>query len=94
MYDDGFNERTNFIHNALDKNKIEKLGSTKIDSSFAQSNVESHKNDVKTVNTNQGEIITETSGNKENFVIRNKNMINAQNMFREQAMSNIINKKN
>ena len=80
---DGFNERMTYIHNSLDKNKIEKIGPSNIDSSFAQMNVNSHKNDVETVDTDEVEVIPEVQGPKENFILRNKNMMNARNMFRK-----------
>ncbi len=83
MFDDGFNERTNYIHNSLDKNKIQKLGPSNIDSSFAKMNIDSHKNDVETINTDKVNIIPEVKGKKENFILRNQNIMNAQNIFRK-----------
>ena len=83
MYNDGFNERTNYIHNSIDRNRINKMGPSNVDSSFAQMNVNSHKNDVETVDTDKAQVIEEPRGNKENFIIRNKNIMNAQNMFRK-----------
>ena len=80
---DGFNERMTYIHNSLDKNKIEKFGPSNIDSSFAQMNVNSHKNDVETVDICENEVIPEVRGRKDNFILRNKNIMNAQNMFRK-----------
>ena len=46
LFDDGFNERSNYINNAVDKNKLQKMGPSNVDSSFAQMNVNSHKNDA------------------------------------------------
>lgn len=83
MFNDGFNERTNYIHNSLDKNRINRMGPSNIDSSFAQMNVNAHKNDVETVNRDKVEIVQEVQGNRENFILRNKNIMNAQNMFRK-----------
>lgn len=83
MFDDGFNERSNYINNAVDKNKLQKMGPSNVDSSFAQMNVNSHKNDVKTVNTDEVFTVDEVRGKRENFVLRNQNIMNAQNMFRK-----------
>ena len=83
MFNDGFNERTNYIHNSLDKNRINRMGPSNIDSSFAQMNVNAHKNDVETTNRDKVEIVQEVQGNRENFILRNKNIMNAQNMFRK-----------
>lgn len=80
MFNDGFNERSNYIHNSVDKNRIKP---SNMDSSFAQMSVNSHKNDVETVNTDKVEIFEEVRGNKENFILRNKNIMNAQNIFRK-----------
>ena len=83
MYNDGFNERNNFVRNSVDKSRIDKMGPSNIDSSFAQMNANSHKNDVETVNMDQVQIIPAVKGNKENFILRNKNIMNAKNMFRK-----------
>lgn len=83
MFDDGFNERSNYINNAVDKNKLQKMGPSNVDSSFAHMNVNSHKNDVKTVNTDEVFTVDEVRGKRENFVLRNQNIMNAQNMFRK-----------
>ena len=78
MFNDAFNERSNYIHNAVDKNRLQKIGPSNIDSSFAQMNVNSHKSDVETVQNDQIDVIPEVKGDKDNFVIRNKNIMNAQ----------------
>ena len=83
MFNDGFNERSNYIHNAVDKNRLQKMGPSNIDSSFAQMNVNSHKNDVETVNKDEVEVVKEVKGNKENFILRNTNIFNAKNMLRK-----------
>ena len=59
------------------------MGPSNIDSSFAQMNVNAHKNDVETTNRDKVEIVQEVQGNRENFILRNKNIMNAQNMFRK-----------
>ena len=78
MFNDGFNERNNYIRNSVDANKVNSMGPTNLDSSFAQMNVNAHKNDVETVNTDKIEVVPEVQGNKENFVLRNEDMMNAQ----------------
>lgn len=78
MFNDGFNERNNYIRNSVDANKVNSMGPTNLDSSFAQMNVNAHKNDVETVNTDKIEVVPEVQGNKENFVLRNADMMNAQ----------------
>lgn len=78
MFNDGFNERNNYIRNSVDANKVNSMGPTNLDSSFAQMNVNAHKNDVQTVNTDKIEVVPEVQGNKENFVLRNADMMNAQ----------------
>lgn len=46
-------------------------------------NVNAHKNDVETVDTDKVEVVPEVQGNKENFVLRNMNMLNARNILRK-----------
>lgn len=102
MFNDGFNERNNYIRNSVDANKVNSMGPTNLDSSFAQMNVNAHKNDVETVNTDKIEVVPEVQGNKENFVLRNADMMNAQEnintqmnnnniMFRNERISNLRN---
>lgn len=74
---DGFNERTNYIHNSNDMNILKEKGSSNFDNSFAQMKVEENKPDVKTVNIDHSEYIEEARGSKDNFVLRNNNMRNA-----------------
>ena len=83
MYNGGFNERNNYIRNSVDRNIINKVGPTNVDSSFAQMNVNAHKNDVETVNTDEVQVVPEVHGNKENFILRNTNMMNARNILRK-----------
>ena len=83
MFNDGFNERNNYIRNSVDANKVNSMGPTNLDSSFAQMNVNAHKNDVETVDTDKVEVVPEVQGNKENFVLRNMNMLNARNILRK-----------
>lgn len=74
---DGFNERTNYIHNSNDMNRLKQNGPSNFDNSFAKMRVEEHKSDVETVNTNKTFIAEEVRGNKDNFILRNNNMMNA-----------------
>ncbi len=73
---DGFNNRTNYIHNANDRNRLNKMGPSNIDNSFAKMKVEENKPDIKTVNTDSTFIKEEVRGNRDNFVLRNNNMMN------------------
>lgn len=71
---DGFNERTNYIHNSNDMNRLKKNGPSNFDNSFAQMRVEERRNLVETTNNDEVIIEKEVRGNKENFIIRNNNM--------------------
>lgn len=74
---DGFNERSNYIHNSNDMNRLNKMGSSNIDSSFAQMKINENKPDIETVNTDTVIFKEEVRGAKENFVLRNRNIMNA-----------------
>lgn len=74
---DGFNERNNYIHNSNDMNRLNKMGPSNIDSSFAQMKVLENKPNVETANTDTQIIKQEVRGSKENFILRNNNMMNA-----------------
>ena len=74
---DGFNDRTNFIHNSNDKNRLRKMGPSNIDSSFAQMKVSENRPDVTTVNTDKQILTEEARGQRENFILRNNNMMKA-----------------
>ena len=68
MYNvDGFNERTIYIKNSVDKRKRLK----KVDSSVVEMRVVQNKPDIKTVERNNIVNPEEARGSKENFVIRN-----------------------
>lgn len=71
---DGFNERSIYIHNSLDKGKKH----AKFDNSFAQMRALEHKNDVATVNSDKIFTYKEIRGNKENFILRNAKMSNSE----------------
>lgn len=67
---DGFNERMNYIHNSNNvRNKPNSF-----DNSFAKMRSEERRNMVETTNHDNVHIIEEVKGNRDNFVIRNKNM--------------------
>ena len=76
---DGFNERTNFINNANDMNRLNKMVPSNIDSSFAQMKISENKPDVTTVNTDKTIIKEEARGSRDNFVLRNNRMMTANN---------------
>ena len=70
---DGFNERTNYIHNSNDENRV-KNNPSNFDNSFAQMRTEERRGLVETTNQDEVIVIEEAKGNKENFLIRNNNM--------------------
>lgn len=74
---DGFNERTNYIHNQNDMNRLKNSNPGNFDNSFAKMRMEEHKPDIQTVNTDKIIKTEEVRGNKDDFIIRNNNMLNA-----------------
>lgn len=74
---DGFNDRSNYIHNSNDMNRLNQAGPSNIDSSFAKMKINENKPDVQTVNTDTAIFKEEVRGARENFVLRNHNMMNA-----------------
>ena len=90
---DGFNERSIYLHNQNDRNKLNKMGSRNIDSSFAKMKINENRPDIKTINTDKKIIREEVRGNKENFVLRNNNMMNANTKVNpNNPVSNAMNK--
>ena len=73
---DGFNERTNFINNANDRNRLKKMWPSNSDSSVAKMRISENKPNIETVNTNKIILKEEVKGNKENFLLRNNSMMN------------------
>lgn len=73
MYNiDGFNERTNYIHNS---NDMRKLNKNKIyDSSFAKMKIKENSPNIKTSEKEGSNYIELPKGDKDNFVIRNYNI--------------------
>ena len=74
---DGFDERSIYIHNSNDSNKLENMGPSNLDSSFSKMKSEERKDIVSTTNTDEVILVPEATGNKENFVKRNNAMMNA-----------------
>lgn len=90
---DGFNERSNYIHNANDMNRLKKMGPSNVDSSFAQMRVDENKPQIETVNNDKTILKEEVKGKKENFILRNNNMMNANTRVNpNNPVSNAINK--
>lgn len=77
---DGFNERTNYIHNANDMNKLRQNGPSNFDNSFAQMKVQENKSDIETAKSEVVFVKKEARGNQENFVIRTNNMRNVNSI--------------
>ena len=71
---DGFNERTNYIHNSNDLNKLNTNGPSNFDNSFAKMRSEERRDLVQTVNHDKVEVVEETRGSRDNFILRNNNM--------------------
>jgi len=74
---DGFNERSIYIHNSNDRNRLSQTGPSNMDSSFAQMKINENKPDVETENTDTLIFKEEVRGARENFILRNHNMMNA-----------------
>ena len=74
---DGFNDRSIYINNANDRSRIEKNGPSNIDSSVVQMKIDENKPEVNTYEEKKSTYIEETRGEKDNFVLRNYNMRNA-----------------
>ena len=96
---DGFNERSIYIHNSNDANRLKQNGTSNIDNSMAKMRVKENKPDVETVNTDKSIYIEETKGNRENFILRNNNLNNFnrpinQNNPVSRAMNNNMFKRN
>lgn len=85
---DGFNERSIYIHNSLDKNKHH----SNFDNSFAQMRALEHKNDVTTVNCDKTFDYVEARGERENFVLRNNNMRNSLSKPPDNSVSRALNR--
>lgn len=73
---DGFNERSNYIHNSNDINRLNRSATSNSDSSFAKMRIEERRNLVETVDTDKKEYVEEARGSKDNFILRNNTMRN------------------
>jgi hypothetical protein len=73
---DGFNNRMVYINNANDVNRINRNGPSNSDSSVAQMRIAENKPDIQTVNFDKKEEKVEARGSRENFILRNNNMMN------------------
>lgn len=90
---DGFNERTNYIRNSNDLNKLKQSNLTRVDNSFAKMKVEENRTDIKTYNNDKILVNEEVRGNKENFVIRTNNIKNANSKVNpNNPVQNALNK--
>lgn len=64
---DGFNERTNYIHNCNDLNRLKKKGTFNFDNSFVQMKIEENKPNIKTANNYKVFVNEKVIKNEENF---------------------------
>ena len=89
MYNsDGFNERTIYIKNSVDK----RTNLKKVDSSFVKMRVEENKPDVKTVEHNNIVNPEEARGSKDNFVVRNYKINSVNREPESNSVSEAINR--
>ena len=90
---DGFNQRSNYINNSNDQNNLVKNGPSNFDNSFAKMRTEERRNIVQTTNQDKVEILEEARGNKDNFLLRNNNMRQAnQKPTMNNPVSNALNR--
>ena len=73
---DGFNNRSIYIHNSNDKNRLNGMSSS-YDNSLAKMRIDENKPNIETINHDKVIVYQETRGNKDNFILRNKIMSNA-----------------
>ena len=73
---DGFNNRMVYINNANDASMINMNGPSNSDSSVAKMRIAENKPDIQTVNYDKTIEKVEAKGSRENFVLRNNNMMN------------------
>lgn len=73
---DGYNERNIYIHNSNDSNKLKKMGTSNIDSSFAKMKLSENKPDIQTARIDK---VQESFPvyNTDNLLIRNNRLNNA-----------------
>ena len=90
---DGFNERLNYIRNSNDLNQLKCNGPSNFDNSFAKMRSEERRNLVQTINQDKVDVVEEVRGNRDNFVLRNNNMrqANAKSIMNN-PVSNALNR--
>ena len=76
---DGFNERTNYIHNSNDMNRLKKNGPNNFDNSFAQMKSRERRPDLETTNQDKTILKEDVRGSRDNFVLMNNNLRNIRN---------------
>ena len=90
---DGFNERMNYINNSNDVNKLNRTDGSNLDSSVAKMKIAENKPDMQTVNRDKKIEKEYARGDKDNFVLRNKNMMNANKKVNpNNPVSNALNR--
>ena len=90
---DGFNNRSVYINNANDMSKIQKNGPSNIDNSVAKMRMAENRPDIQTVNSDKKIEKVEARGSRENFVLRNHNIMNVNKTFNSNnPVSNALNK--
>lgn len=72
---DGFNDRTIYIHNSNDKNRLSGISSSS-DNSLAKMRMEENRPNIETVNQDKTIVYEEARGSRDNFILRNNNMAN------------------
>ena len=87
---DGFNERTIYIKNANDLNRVKQMNSKRLDNSIIKMRINENKPNIRSSN-NKTILSQEAKGKRENFVFRNYNINNVNRQSKD--LNNIINKK-
>ena len=87
---DGFNERTTYIHNSNDRNRLKKSKLVRHDSSFAKMKVNENRPTVRTYHETSSNYLGEARGAQDNFVLRNYNMMH----FNQKPVSSDLTFKN
>ena len=89
---DGFNERSNYIHNQNDANRLKMGKSYHYDNSLARMRIAENKPDIKTVNRTTN-ITSQTGIDKSNFLLRTSNIRNVEGPRKlNSSIQNTLNK--
>ena len=89
---DGFNNRSIYIHNSNDKNRLNSMTSS-YDNSLAKMRIDENKPDIETVNHDSTIIYEEARGNRDNFILRSNSMRNINSKTNpNNPVSNAINR--